>query len=71
MDLLQSIHDLPRIEKVKMMEFLWEELTADDEFDSPDWHKKALSDTEKRMEEGTEKEIDWNKAKQLLRNEFK
>lgn len=54
------------------MEFLWEELTSDDsEFDSPDWHKKALSDTEKTIAEGKEKVIDWNEAKQLLRNEFK
>ena len=37
MDLLQSIHSLPRLEKVKVMEFLWEELTLEEkEFDSPD-----------------------------------
>lgn len=72
MDLLQSIHDLPKIEKIKVMEFLWEELTLEEkEFDSPDWHKKALKDTEKRMDEGKEKVIDWSETKQLLRNEFK
>ena len=71
-DLLQSIHNLPRIEKIKVMEFLWEELTSDDnEFNSPDWHKNTLADTEKRMAEGKEKIIDWSEAKQLLRNEFK
>ncbi len=72
MDLLQNIHDLPRIEKIKVMEFLWEELTFEEkELDSPDWHKKALSETEKRMAEGKEKIIDWSEAKQLLRKEFK
>ncbi|OQY01510.1 MAG: hypothetical protein B6I26_04065 [Desulfobacteraceae bacterium 4572_130] len=72
MDLLQSIHSLPRLEKVKVMEFLWEELTLEEkEFDSPDWHRKALADTEKRLGKGKEKIIDWKKAKQLLRNEFK
>jgi hypothetical protein len=65
MDLLQNIHELPRIEKIKVMEFLWEELTLEEELDSPDWHKKALSETEKRMV------IDWSEAKQLLRKEFK
>ena len=71
MDLLQNIHDLPRVEKIKVMEFLWEELTLEEkELDSPGWHKKALSETEKRMMEGKEKVIDWSEAKQLLRKEF-
>lgn len=72
MDLLQSIHDLPTLEKIKVMEFIWEELTSKgNDFDSPDWHGKALSETEKRMAEGTEEVINWSEAKQQLRNEFK
>ena len=72
MNLLQSIHELPKLEKIKVMEFLWEELTNEErKYSSPNWHKDALSETEKRMQEGKEKVIDWNEAKQLLRNEFK
>lgn len=72
MDLLQSIHKLPKIEKIKVMEFLWEELTIDDkEYTSPEWHKDELKETEKRMAEGREKIIDWSDAKRLLRQEFK
>ncbi len=71
MDLLQSIHELPKLEKIKVMEFIWEELTTlDNEFESPDWHKKVLADTEKRMENGNEELLDWDKAKQKLRKEF-
>jgi hypothetical protein len=72
MTLLESIHELPKIEKIKVMEFLWEELTLEeDKYSSPQWHKNALIETEKRLAEGKEKIIDWNEAKQLLRNEFK
>lgn len=72
MDLLQSIHELPKMEKIKVMEFLWEELTLDEkEYASPKWHKDELKETEKRMAEGKEEMIDWSEAKRLLRKEFK
>ncbi len=72
MNLLESIHVLPKTEKIKVMEFLWAELTFEEKkYYSPDWHKDALSETENRMAEGKEKIIDWNEAKQLLRNDFK
>lgn len=68
MDLLQNIHQLPKLEKIKVMEFLWKDLQG--EYESPDWHGDALLETEKRMAEGKEKSIDWNQAKKLLRKEF-
>lgn len=72
MNLLQSIHELPRVEKIKIMEYLWVELSGEEkEYDSPRWHQKALADTEKKMNEGKEEIIDWNKAKQMLRDNFK
>jgi len=71
MNLLETIHELPKIEKIKVMEFLWDELTfSNDTYSSPKWHKNALLETEKRMLEGKEKAIDWNKAKQMLRNDI-
>ncbi|MGB0495919.1 MAG: addiction module protein [Kangiellaceae bacterium] len=72
MTLLESIHSLPTIEKIKVMEFLWEEITLDNSsYISPSWHEKVLKETEVKVEEGSEKMIDWNEAKQSLRNEFK
>jgi 3-oxoacyl-(acyl-carrier-protein) synthase len=66
-----GIGGLPNIEKIKVMEFLWDELTfSKDKYSSPTWHKNALRETEKRMLEGKEDAIDWNEAKQLLRNDF-
>ena len=72
MNLLESIHELPNTEKIKVMEFIWGELTLkEDKYSSPEWHNNALRETEKRVAERKEEFIDWNKAKQLLRNEFK
>ncbi len=70
MNLLESIHQLSNIEKIKVMEFLWEELTVeDDKYYSPKWHEDALRETERLVAEGKEKAIDWNEAKRLLRKE--
>ena len=72
MNLLQSIHELPRLEKIKVMEYLWEELSVEDKkIESPEWHQKVLSDTENRVSDGKEKVINWSEAKQRLRKEFK
>ena len=72
MNLLESIHELPKTEKIKVMEFLWEELTCKEgQYSSPKWHENALKETENRVAEGKERFIDWNEAKQLLRTEFK
>lgn len=71
MDLLQSIHELPKIEKIKIMEYIWGELTSNEqEFKSPNWHEKVLADTEKRVVNGKEELMDWNEAKKKLRKEF-
>ena len=68
MNLLQNIIELPRSEKLKIMESLWEDLTKDEgEFESPAWHAVALSETEKRVEQGKEQMIDWTEAKKGLR----
>ncbi|MBT3227078.1 MAG: addiction module protein [Deltaproteobacteria bacterium] len=72
MDILQNIHELPRIDKIKIMEFIWEELTVlDQDFESPKWHKKVLSETEERMKNGQEEVLDWDEAKRRLRNDSK
>ncbi len=71
MNLMQSIHELPKSEKLQIMEFLWKELTEEGvEFESPQWHKTALNETEVRMAQGKEEAIDWEKAKNQLRKKF-
>jgi len=65
---IESLRQLPRSEKLKLMEALWEELSRPDgEFESPAWHAKELAATERRLAEGHEKVLDWDTAKEALR----
>ena len=69
---VESLRQLPRSEKLKLMETLWEELSRrDDEFESPAWHAKELAATERRLAEGSEQMLDWETAKQSLRGKFR
>ena len=68
----ESLRQLPRTEKLKLMETLWEELSRhDDEFESPAWHAKELAATEQRLAEGSEQMLNWETAKQSLRDKFR
>ncbi len=71
MNLLQNIQELPKIEKMVIMEFLWKDLFEEnDELESPEWHKNALTETEERVEYGREEMIGWAEAKRRLRESF-
>ena len=46
------------------MEAIWENLSHDEEqVESPDWHKKVLLETERRLSTGQEKILDWQDEK--------
>lgn len=67
-----DIRQLPRQEKLKVMELLWADLSAEDaDLDSPSWHADRLRETEGRVAEGNEKPLDWEDAKEILRTERK
>ncbi len=66
-----EIRHLSREEKLRMMEVIWEDLSREDEeVESPNWHQKALQETERRLSLGHEKIIDWQPAKKELRERF-
>ena len=68
---VETIQRLPRSEKLKLMESLWEDLSrADTEFDSPAWHERALAESESRLAAGQEQVLDWERAKKSLRSKF-
>ena len=53
------------------MEYLWKDLFEEnDELETPEWHKTALAETERRAEEGREELMDWTEAKTRLRGSF-
>lgn len=59
--------ELPRKEKLKLMETLWADLSGSAEgFDSPEWHRAALGETESALAAGTEEFVDWAEAKRRL-----
>lgn len=68
---IEAVRQLPRSEKLKLMEALWSELSRPDaNFESPAWHAKELADTEQRLAQGKEQILDWEDAKKKLRREF-
>ncbi len=71
MGILQEIKQLSHIEKLKIMEALWKDLSGDEkEYDSPSWHEEVLKETENRMNDGVEEVVDWDVAKKNLRKKF-
>jgi hypothetical protein len=66
-----EIKHLSREEKLRVMEAIWEDLSREeDEVESPNWHQKALLETEQRLNSGQEKIVDWKIAKKELRKRF-
>jgi len=67
-----EIGHLSREEKLRVMEAIWEDLSRDaEQVESPDWHREALDETDRRRKAGHERVVDWNKAKKELRKRFK
>ena len=65
---LLQIEKMSRKEKLQAMEALWADLSRnDDDLESPDWHRSALEETEKRLASGVENVLDWEDAKRELR----
>ena len=63
-----EIQQMPRREKLKLMETLWADLSRDEaEVESPAWHADALRETSERVARGEEKFLVWEQAKAELR----
>ncbi len=63
-----EIRQLPRAEKLRLMEALWADLSRDEaELESPAWHETALKETQQRLANGQEQALDWEQAKAELR----
>ncbi|MDO9364924.1 MAG: addiction module protein [Methylotenera sp.] len=69
---MQSLSHLTRIEKLRMMNEIWDDLTHDTEpFQSPSWHEDVLKETQQRFANGEVEVLEWEEAKQLLRSNLK
>ncbi len=66
---MQSLNQLTRVEKLRMMNELWDDLTHDAEsFQSPAWHEQALKNAHQLHATGQAEMIDWDVAKEIIRN---
>jgi hypothetical protein len=66
-----DISRLSREEKLRVMEAIWEDLSREaEQVESPQWHREALEETERRFQSGQEKVVDWQDAKKELRKRF-
>jgi len=65
---VSEIQALPRLEKLRLLETLWDDLSRDDaQLESPAWHAAALAETQQRLASGQEQVLDWEQAKVTLR----
>ena len=66
-----EIKHLSREEKLRIMEAIWEDLSREEEqVESPQWHREALEETDRRCQSGQEGVVDWQEAKKELRKRF-
>jgi putative addiction module component (TIGR02574 family) len=66
------VDDLSLNEKLQLMERLWQSLSRNPgEIVSPEWHADILADREKAVQEGRSNFVDWEDAKQRLRDRFR
>lgn len=63
-----ELQQMPRAEKLKLMEALWADLSSDEgALESPAWHAGELKETGERFAAGREEVIGWADAKRQLR----
>ena len=61
------LNRMSKADKLRAMESLWADLSADDKaFVSPRWHGEVLEETEKLVKSGKAKFLDWEDEAVLL-----
>lgn len=60
------IDQLTKIEKLQLIEQLWQDLSTESEFLSPQWHADILHKTEALVATKQNQFVDWQDAKKQL-----
>lgn len=66
---IAELHQLPSLEKLKIIELLWGDL-EEDSLHSMSWHETELKKTETDFLAENIKAVDWQQAKKELRSRF-
>ena len=70
MDLTLPLDQMTTEQKLQAMEALWADLTRTaEQFESPAWHEQVLVEREQGLRSGKDVFVDWEIAKQQLREE--
>jgi len=68
---INELHNLSAVEKLKIIEALWEDLVSDESsLPNMAWHETALKETEEKFLDGDIEVLDWQQAKKELRSQF-
>ncbi|MDR2676319.1 MAG: addiction module protein [Opitutaceae bacterium] len=66
-----ELRQLPNLEKIKIIEILWGDLTAqENDIPVPSWHESELCKTEADYQSGRISSLPWDDAKKALRARF-
>ncbi|BBB24494.1 conserved hypothetical protein [Isorropodon fossajaponicum endosymbiont JTNG4] len=65
-----SPKDMTTAGKLSTMEILWNDLCQHGSFESSNWHEPVLNSPEQQYVGGTQLPMDWEKAKQQIRNKI-
>ena len=69
MNITLPLDQMTTEEKLRAMEALWADLSRQEaEVPSPAWHEAVLKEREERIKSGQEAFMDWETAKQQLRD---
>lgn len=72
MDITLPLDQMTLAEKLRLMEALWSDLSRNERrLDSPAWHEQVLKERDERVRSGQETFVDWESAKQQLRDRLK
>ena len=72
MDISLPLDKMTNLDKIAMMEKLWDDLCRDPEsIPSPEWHKEVLEEREKQIKEGSAKFTAFDRAKDRIRDQIK
>ncbi len=72
MEIALPLDQMTTAEKLGVMEAIWADLSRNEqEIESLAWHQQVLSEREERVRSGQERFMDWDAAKQELRDRLK
>lgn len=63
-----ALDQLTKIEKLQLIEQLWQDLSQETDLLSPQWHAEVLQKTEQLVATHQSQFVDWHDAKKRLQN---